>query len=230
MNSNKPELKIAIIVEGKEEEYLFSIAKETGHFNPVFDIEIINAGGEESVPAFYHDYSSNPVFDCTVAVYDVDNKCNNDNSTYVITKNKLEAVVGEEINTVSFCTNPNILQILLLGCDGIEKVSLSSTSKSKNAKMVETYWPKISKKIKDGRQVKKGYDASEYQLEIIKNSFIYDEDPSYEYTDLLTNAFQLPLDYESNCPASNVQLLLKAINDGDIKFFKTIIDKTKKEN
>lgn len=229
MDENMKELKIAVIVEGNEEECLFSIAKETGHFNSALDIEIINAGGEGNVPAFFQDYYSNPVYDCAVAVYDVDNKCDCDSSIYSITKNKLEEIVGEKVNTISFCTNPNILQILLLGCDEIEKVSLNSTSKANNEKLVSSYWPKISKKIKDGMQIKKGYDASEYQLEIIKNSFLYEEEPSYDYKKMLDNASKLPLNYEKMCPSSNVQILLRAIDDGDINFFENIIEKTKKE-
>ncbi len=227
MDNIDKEMKIAIVVEGDEEENLFSIAKETGHFNPIFDIEIINAGGEGSVPAFFHDYYSNPIYNCTVAVYDVDNKCNQDKSIYDSTKNKLENIVGENVDAISFCTNPNILQIILLGCNTIENVSLESTSKVDNEDIVSKYWPKIARKIKNGKQVKKGYDASKYQLEIIKNSFLYEEEPSYNYLTLLNNASKLSLDYETNCPSSNVQVLLKAIDDGDIEFFKNIIDKTK---
>lgn len=227
MDNSDFEMKIAIVVEGDEEECLFSIAKETGHFNPVFDIEIINAGGEGNVPAFFHDCYSNPIYNCTVAVYDVDNKCNQDNSIYNLTKNKLENIIGENIDVVSFCTNPNILQIILLGCSTIHNVSLVSTSKADNEDIVSTYWPKIARKTKNGKQIKKGYDASKYQLEMIKNSFIYNEQPSYDYMTLLNNSLKLDVDYETKCPASNVQQLLKAIDDGDIDFFKNIIDKTK---
>ena len=117
MDNTDSKMKIAIVVEGDEEEYLFLIAKETGHFNPVFNVEIINAGGEGSVPAFFHDCYSNPIYDCTVAIYDVDNKCNQDKSIYNLTKNKLENIVGNNVDAISFCTNPNILQIVLLGCD-----------------------------------------------------------------------------------------------------------------
>ncbi len=227
MNNADFEMKIAVVVEGDEEECLFSIAKETGHFNPVLDIEIINAGGEGNVPAFFHDCYSNPVYNCTVAVYDVDNKCNQDKSKYNLTKNKLKNIVGENADIVSFCTNPNILQILLLGCNTVNNVSLKSTAKTNNEDIVSTYWPKITRKIKNGKQVKKGYDASKYQLEIIKDSYIYDEEPSYDYMILLNNSLELDIEYETKCPASNVQHLLKAINDGDINFFKNIIDKTK---
>lgn len=230
MVSDKKELNIAVIVEGDEEECLFSIAKETGHVNPVLNVEIINAGGEGNVPSHFQDYHSNPIYDCTLAVYDVDNKGDCDDSIYKVVKNKLECIVGDCVNDVSFCTNPNILQILLLGCDDIKKVSLVSTSKARNEQLVSKYWPMITKKFKNGKQIKKGYDASNYQLEIIKNSFLYEEEPSYDYETLLSNASELPLDYEAECPASNVHVLLKAIKDGDIEFFQKIIDKTKKED
>lgn len=217
--------KIALILEGDEEACLFDIAFGCEGIDPIFDLLPINAGGAGNVAPYFQDYYTNPAYDYVVAVYDVDGKADEPGSVYLETKRQLLDILATDkaVSAVSFCTNPNILQMLLMGCDKPESVCLSSTAKGENAEIVSRYWPKIKrKKDESGRQIKGGYNASAWQLEIIKSSYIYDQAPSYSYESLLCNALQLSTSYETDMPASNVQLLLKALKDGDVSFFESI--------
>lgn len=220
--------KIAIVVEGSEEECLFSIASACGYINSCFEVFVFNAGGEGSVPSYFQDKYADPHYDCALAVYDVDNKYNGDKTLFNLTREKLLSIIGNKqgVNSVSFCTNPNILQILLLGCDSLDKVSLVSTSKKANTNLVSHYWPQMTPKVKNGKQIKGGYDASEWQLKMIKDSFQYDDKVSFK--NILENSKVLDREYTKSCPASNVQMLLSALESGNIEFFKKIAKNSKK--
>ena len=217
--------RIAIVYEGDEEECLFNIALECGGVNEKFDLTPINAHGAGNIPSLFQDCYSNPSFDCTIAVYDVDGKAQDKCSIFNNVRNQLSLILGSEkcAQAVSFCTNPNILQILLMGCGPIEEVSLLSTSKQTNSVVVSKYWKAIStEKTKDGIIIKKGYEAYRWQLEIIKNSYIYEQNESYSYSKLLDNSLLLNRNYLNTLPASNVQDLLNALKNGDIQFFEKI--------
>ena len=69
------------------------------------------------------------------------------------------------------------------------------------------------------------YDARQWQLEIIKNSYLYDEEPSYNYETLLSKGKSVPNDYLSNTPGSNLLKLLEALKEGDVPFFESIKSK-----
>lgn len=162
-------------------------------------------------------------YDCVICVYDVDNKANDSASPYNITKNKIKRFFGNEevVNAVSFCTNPNILQLFLLIADTLENVSLKSTSKSTNSSLVHKYWKEIPDNKKDNVTIKNKscYDASKWQLDIIKNSIIYE---TYDYLDIFKHAIKLSKNYEKDIPSSNLLPLLIALRDGNLDFFKNI--------
>ena len=220
---------IAIVVEGNEEECLFDIAKACNGIDSCFDVELVVSNGYGEIGPYFQDSYSNPSVDCVVAVYDVDDRSKKEDSPFAIVRNELLSVLGDEtaVDMVSFCTNPNILQILLLGCDEFERIKIASSSKKVNSEIVSKYWPKISSKEKDGKKIKNGYEATKWQLEIIKNSYIYEEDVSYNYETLLENAAKLNSNYKNNLPGSNIYDLLKSLKNGDIQFFNKIKKKTK---
>ena len=220
-------MSIAIILEGNEEECLFDFALKNNGFHSNIEPLVINAGGYGNIGAYFQEFYSDPSYDCVIAIYDVDNKSNDNNSPYSFVRKELLSILGDasEVDLVSFCTNPNILQIILLGCDKLPNVSLSTSSKSVNSSIVHKYWPKIAFKKQKDKIIKSGYDASKWQLDIIKNSFIYSEQPHYNYDDLINNSLALSSDYKKNLPASNVPQLLKALKEGNVSFF----DKIKKE-
>ena len=69
---------------------------------------------------------------------------------------------------------------------------------------------------------KKSYDASEWQLKIIEDSYIYGD---YKYETILINAKDLDVDYKNNIPSSNLLGLLLALINGNEKFINDLIKK-----
>ena len=213
---------IKIIVEGSEEYTFFDIVKTLGT-NEKFYIEIEDATGYGDIADAYLSSLREDMYDCVICVYDVDNKNGITKSPYNITRFRLMAIFQDEeiVDAISFCTNPNILQYILLLADSLEKVALKSTSKTTNTKLVHNYWPNIASGKTDskGRKIKQNYDASNWQLDIIKYSVINQE---YPYLNIFKNAKELPLDYKNFIPAGNLLPLLIALKEGDESFFKRI--------
>lgn len=221
---------IKIIVEGNEEKAFFEIVETVGK-DDIFFLDIENAKGSGGIPdAFLIALRENELYDCIVCVYDVDNRINDIHSPYNLIRTRLNSLFGDDKITdyVSFCTNPNILQLFLLAADSLKNVSLTSTSKSENTSLVHKYWPKIASGKKDnlGRNIKPDYDGRLWQLDIMKYSIINGD---YNYKNLLNNLEELPIDYKNNIPASNIFPLLKALKNGDSYYFLKIkkeIEKT----
>lgn len=208
-------LNILLILEGNEEQRLYNIAKICG-FSEKFNVKSVNAEGFGNIPFLYQYYLSDDYYDLILCIYDVDNRIKDQNSPYNHVRKGLNDILldDEKVNSASFCTNPNIIQFFLLGADKLENVKLTSTFKSINSKILHKYWDEI------GRN--KDYDASEWQLKVIEDSYKYGK---YSYLTLLENAEELPLDYKTNLPGSNLWPLLKALNNGDEKYIKSLIDK-----
>ena len=215
---------IRIIVEGSEEKTFFDIVKEVGtHEN--FHIEIEDATGYGDIADAYLLSLREELYDCVICVYDVDNRISDSKSPYNITRSRLMAIFQNEeiVDAISFCTNPNILQYILLLADSLQNVSLTSTSKAINTKLVHNYWSDIASGKTDnkGRKIKSDYDASGWQLDIIKYSVI---NKDYLYINLFEHAKELSLDYKNDIPAGNLLPLLAALKEGDTSFFERISD------
>ena len=213
---------VKVIAEGGEECAFFDIVKQIGvHENIHIDVEDSNGYG--GIPDAVLFSLREDIYDCVVCVYDVDNRVEDEKSPYNITRKQLISIFEDErvVDAISFCTNPNILQYFLLAADSLNNVSLSFTSKTTNSKLVHKYWPQIASGKRDnaGRTIKSSYDASSWQLDLIKYSIINND---YKYDDLLENAKMLPTDYKNNLPGGNLLPLLIALKEGDTGFFKTI--------
>lgn len=208
MRQNK--YRMCLIVEGNEEECFFEMVNELG-LNERFELIIKNAHGYGNVAPYYQSYISREDIDCVLAVYDVDNKMNEVNSTYNHVLNGLISVLGEKrrAKAVSICTNPNILQIFLLGCDCLKNVAITSTIKANNSTLLEKYWPNMHKT----------YAAKEWQLDMMKNSYVYG---TYCYDNLLKNLEELDEDYY-HLPGSNILSLLRALKDEDDAYLRELI-------
>lgn len=207
--TGQSKFEICLIVEGNEEKCFFQIVKRLG-LNDCFELTIKNAFGYGNVGPYYQNYISHEDIDCVLTVYDVDNKMDDSNSAYNEVLKGLISILGEEeqAKAVSICANPNILQIFLLGCDCLPNVSLKDTVKANNSQLLRKYWP----------EMRKTYSAKEWQLEMMKNSFIYG---IYHYDDLLTNLEELSEDYYL-LPGSNILSLLRALKDGNESYFRNI--------
>lgn len=135
----------------------------------------------------------------------MDNRVQENNSPFNITRKQLLSILGEAmvVDAVSFCTNPNILQYFLLAMDGLPRVFLTGTSKAANTIYVHQYWEQIASNKTDekGRKTKSFYDASKWQLDIMKYSVI--NDPR-RYSDLLSNAEKLSQNYKEELPGGNL--------------------------
>lgn len=213
---------IKIIVEGSEEKTFFDIVKEVGTHEK-FHIEIEDATGYGDIADAYLLSLREELYDCVICVYDVDNRISDTKSPYNITRSRLMAIFQNEeiVDAISFCTNPNILQYILLFADSLDNVALTSSSKAINTKLIHNYWSNIASGKKDnkGRKIKSDYDASAWQLEIIKYSVINED---YLFTNLFKNAEKLSLNYKSDIPAGNLLPLLAALKEGNVSFFETI--------
>ena len=214
---------IKIIVEGSEEKTFFDMVKEIGTSdNFVLDIE--DAGGYGNIAdCFLSTLREGELYDSVICAYDVDNRIKDSDSPFNQTREQLNSLFGDYnvTNAVSFCSNPNILQYFLLAADKLSELALTSTSKLKNTKLVNKYWPQIGTNKIDslGRKIKPDYDAQQWQLDIIKFSLINGD---YSYANLLDNAKEMPTDYLNNIPGGNLLPLLIALKDGDIEFFEHI--------
>lgn len=213
---------IKLIVEGNEEYAFFEIVKELGTAN-CFVLDVEDANGYGEMPDLFLDALRSELYDCVVCVYDVDNKADEEHSPYNHVRSGLLAIIGDDgtVDLVSVCNNPNILQLFLLAADKLENVSLKTGSKKANSSLVHKYWQEIASEKKDelGRLIKPSYDASSWQVDIMKFSILRGD---YTYETLLENAKDLPQNYCKCIPSSNILPLLVALKEGDISYFEKI--------
>ena len=218
---------VCIILEGNEEYQFFQTMKLSGAISSNIALLNIDAGGFGRVAPYFQDYLAIELFDCVVCVYDVDYRQAESGSPYQNIREGLLKILGNEeaVNAVSFCTNPNFLQIYLLSKKPLNEVCLTQTSKKMNTEYVHLCWPDIAKEKKkeDGTDQTKGYDATEWQLRLM-NTHFYESSESYQA--LLENCQCLPKDYLfCDSPGSNAPNLIRALLEGDTKFFKAIRSK-----
>lgn len=217
---------VKVIVEGSEEYAFFEVVKQLGVSEKIC-LEVEDATGYGSIADALLYALREDLYDCVVCLYDVDNRQNESNSPFSTCRNHLMSIFQNQniVDAISFCTNPNILQFFLLAADKLCNVELKGSSKALNSKVVHKYWDKIASGKTDslGRKTKQDYDASEWQLDIMKYSLLNGE---YCYENMLTNASELPTDYINNIPGSNLLLLLNALKSGDKDFFKRIKELT----
>ena len=217
---------IKIIVEGQEEEMFFNVVKEVGT-HELFNLDIEDASGYGNIADAFLIALRDDFYDCVICVYDVDNRIKDNDSPYAIVRSELMSIFGNEevADAVSFCTNPNILQYILLFADVLTNVSLNVSSKKTNSEIIHKYWKDIASDKKDdkGRRIKSDYNASLWQLDIIKYSIINGE---YPYNNMLENAKELNTNYKDSIPAGNLLPLLEALKKGDKNFFEKISDLT----
>ena len=221
-------LSLAFVLEGAEEACFFNIVQGHGvapcfdlHFLPAIENGVFPPNGAQRVGSFFHDAYSNEAYDLVFCLYDVDYRQNEKGSPFNDVQDDLLEVLGsqEAVDQVSLCTNPNILQYLLLGVQPLDQVALLSGSKRTNTPIVHQCWPEIGRPIQNqrGQDATKHYDARDWQLEIIKNSYTYGP-ASYDV--LLANAEALSMDYLCpNHPGGNLLPVLKALKEGNIEFF-----------
>ena len=135
---------IFFVLEGDEENMLFDIIKEQGT-DPIFDLNFVNAHGFGNIGPYVQDEIAKEENDVVLAVYDVDD---HKTTAFETVQTQLMDILGTQkrVDAVSICTNPNILQIILLGCDTLNNVTLTSTSKESNTPIVHKYWNDIGKK------------------------------------------------------------------------------------
>ena len=221
---NNKKYNVHLILEGDEEECFFNIVKKFGVHNCI-ELTFKNAGGFGNVGPFYQNEIINEEHDCNLCVYDVDYRQKEDESPYNHIQEELLLIMGDKncVDAVSYCTNPNILQFLLLGCDCIDKVKLLSGSKKTNTSIIHKYWNGIGRNIQNrlGQEVINYYDANHWQLKMISDSYEYGE---YSYETLYANSKSLSKDFLTFEPGSNIFELLEALKEGNIDYFSKIND------
>jgi hypothetical protein len=152
-------------------------------------------------------------------------------SPYRQVQQKLLKVLGSDkaVQAASLCTNPNILQMILLGCDHLENVSLQTTAKRENSRIVEKYWPDFG--IKDFKpspsHQRPSYDASSWQLEEIIDSFA---NGKFDYQNIFTNGKNLPKALSLRSPGSTLFPFLIALEKGDLDYFRKRVKEINGEN
>jgi len=215
----KASYHIRLIVEGDEEEAFFEIVRLNGIPNYI-DLSLKNAQGFGNIGALYQGYINDETIDCLLAVYDVDYRYEDTQSPYRQVQQKLLKILGSDkaVQAASLCTNPNILQMILLGCDRLENVSLQTTAKRENTTIVEKYWPKVgieSLKPLPSHQ-RPSYDASRWQLDEMIDSFAKGK---YHYKNIFINGMNLSQDLSLRSPGSTLFPFLIALEKGDVDYF-----------
>ena len=207
MNSK---FKIHFILEGYEENALFELIKELIIMEKI-EISFKNCKGGGLIPAYYQNELSLDNYDKIYCVYDVDYKPKDQNGMYSRIRNGLFKVLGSEseVDKISLCTNPNTLLILLLGYDDISNLKNIHSDKKSNTKLIQKYCHKIGNS--------KEYDASSWQLDLIKNEYIYSKRASFEK--MIESMPKLDKNYKSDHVASNILPVIKALISDDVEFF-----------
>jgi hypothetical protein len=204
--------RILLLLEGNEEDAFFYVVKRLG-VHESFELMAKCVRGAGSLPRRFQNVIAGRAerYDAVYCVYDTDYRTNEPNSAFRVTRQKLRWILHDErdIDAISLVSSPNILQVMLLGFDDIEKVRLSSKSKKKATPILNEYIPSIG--------LKKPYDASAEQLEAIKKAFMADP---LKYENLVRRACTLPRhDEKKRCPGTDLGPFLKALKEGDRRFF-----------
>lgn len=214
--------QIRLVLEGCEEETFFDLVQKLGVASNI-NLAYINARGFGNIAPIFQDLINNDEIDAVFAVYDVDYRYDELKSPFSIVQKQLKRILGSNssVEAASLCTNPNILQMFLLGCDDLANVSLQKSSKTINSVMVNKYWPKIGRKKEneEGWKVSNDYKAVDWQLKIISDSFLYGP---YSYNTILENSAILPTDYLHDSPGGNLYPFLMALKRGDVSFFEKL--------
>lgn len=195
-------IRLLFIVEGKEEELFVRLLEKACRYGK-FIFTIQNAKGYGGIVNRFLSALAVAAYDFIFCVYDVDDGIADCHSPFNQVRRSLSLAAGseEEVEKISLCTNPNILQLLLLCCRPLCEVSLSSTSKKTNTPLVHLCFPSIGKSHY--------YDANDWQLKAINDAFEYG---IYHFEDILENGLALSTSYR-NLPGSNwlplIQLLIR---------------------
>lgn len=207
-------IRLHFILEGYEENALFELIE---HFSKKTNFEMTykNCKGGGTIPAFYQEALASDNYDLIYCVYDVDFKPNDDKGMYKKIRNGLYKVLGDEneIDKISLCTNPNTLLLLLLGYTDLSNLLDIKSDKKSNTKLISQYCKKIGNK--------KAYDASEWQLKLIKDDYEYNNIASF---DKMFESYEtINYDYKGEIIGTNAIPIIRALIMDDFDFFDKII-------
>ena len=176
-----------------------------------FALSSRNAHGAGNIPLFVDSALGSGQFDVVFAVYDVDGKGNEEDSTFSKVRKGLVRMLEDQelVDEISLWTNPNILQMILLACRPLSEVGLHTTVKKENSAIVSRCFPSI------GKTDKSLYDAQRWQLDVIRYSF--DGNP-YRFEDVATNSKGLPDDFRL-IPSSNWPKVIERLLSDDVGYF-----------
>ena len=209
-------ISINFIIEGNvEEKALFNLIENYG-LNDAFDITYRTCCGAGNIAAYYQAAIASEKYDLVFCIYDVDDKADIKDSPYNITREKLQRVLGSKalVDTVSLCTNPNILLLLLLGYDKPKNLIDLTASKSNNTDVIKRYCDKIGNKQK--------YAGHQWQVDLIIDDYVGGR---ALYDNIIDSYNELSKDYKKEKIASNLVIVLKEIKEGNVEYFKRIIKK-----
>ncbi len=214
------EIRIHFVLEGSEEELLFEIIKEKNIVDNHIKITYINAHGGGNVPYYFQDALQSDNYDFIFCVYDVDYSSEKEDGMYCKIVKALTRVLGTEteVNKISLCTNPNILMILFSGYE-------SSISDLENISQYKKENTNLFNSLCSVQLNKKEYDASQYQLKIIKDDYIYTGKASLER--IINRHELININYKLDKIGSNIIPVLKALYENDVDFF---LNNDKKES
>lgn len=206
--------RLHFILEGNvEEEALFKLIDDYGSNDEII-VSHENCGGVGRIPIYYQNELPLDNYDLIYCVYDVDNKSSDEDSQFCITRKKLTKVLGREelVDKISLCTNPNILLILLLGYDDADKFKDLKVKKKDNTEIIKKYCPKIGNK--------QDYDGHQWQVNLITDGYM---DGRASYDRIIQNSSKISKNYMEERIASNIIVVMKAIKQGDVEYFKRIM-------
>lgn len=208
---NDAKLKIHFVLEGNEEYALFQLI-EKAMKSTYIEMTYRNCHGGGTIPAFFQADLASDNYDIIYCVYDVDFKQNDENGMYGRIRKGLYKVLGEEseIDKISLCTNPNTLLVLLLGYTDLSNLKDIKADKKSNTELIHKYCSKIGNK--------KSYDASEWQLELIKNDYLFSNSASFDK--MFESCKLINEKYNEDGIGSNILRVIQALIMDDVEYFK----------
>lgn len=218
--NNNIKLRIHFVLEGYEENTLFEIIDDFRKKKNMEKIKLSfqNCKGGGNVPIYFQSALADD-YDFVYCVYDVDFCPFDEKGMFKRIRKGLYKVLGsdKDVDNVSLCTNPNILLIILLGYDSLQAFKDINADKKSNTELIKKYCNKMGNK--------KEYDAEAWQLELLKNDYVYDNKASIEK--ILVNIDKINENYlDNNEIGSNILHIIKALINDDVEYFVKIINDT----
>jgi len=189
---------LCLIVEGDEEELYFNRLNEKAVFSPIWNIKIVNAHSESSIPLRYQAEYNKNYHEVVLIVCDKDREP----KEFDLLIKKMDLILGEgKSKEVIFFTCPCTLQIIL---SHFGEVELKTQAKKEARPIVEMF---------TGVQ---GYDAHKEQLQTICSKIT-----QKTYCEMKQRICKMS-SFPEDIPSTNLLELFENLENNDLTWIREI--------